>query len=583
MVRLRMRWGALALASAALLSIGCSEDVEPNPRLRVSVFGWGPAEAGAANTFVQGMPQYNGATTVRVAVTDPGRDRILGQESSALASRKLALPDTGFGAGLRLELEVLDENSQVLASGSTPRFTVAGDTNSRAMRMLITPTNAFAPIGSLVVTSEGVREFQPSRLDYRAECARQNGCSGVWLGRVGHAVAPTSDGKVLIIGGAEEIPGSALGAIPNIKRLYADVQIFDPETGYFSDLSLDESTQQPRPDDQDLLSEPRAWGTVTALGNDRFLVVGGYTKLGEESYPLDTVELIDLKAAPGERVKLLTGDDGNLLKLTTARGFHTAVYRPESDQVVIMGGVGADASQILDSVELVDLRTNRIISNAQIKLGTPRTGHASLKLDDGSIWVIGGRSDQSALATSEILKFSDSAITSTPGPTLKEARFDFGATQVGESDTVLVVGGYTSLSGAVTGSYELGLRARPNFETFINASLGSPRGGLNLIRLPQSGDVVVFGGRDMQGTTVERAERLLFKGLGLGAPYEVISDDLGIMHVKRYGAAAAMMTNGRILIVGGLGVDTTQQATVSLDNAELYNARDPVAGGVMIP
>ena len=39
------------------------------------------------------------------------------------------------------------------------------------------------------------------------------------------------------------------------------------------------------------------------------------------------------------------------------------------------------------------------------------------------------------------------------------------------------------------------------------------------------------------------------------------------------------MTNGRILIVGGLGVDTTQQVTVSLDNAELYNPRDPVGAG----
>jgi hypothetical protein len=82
---------------------------------------------------------------------------------------------------------------------------------------------------------------------------------------------------------------------------------------------------------------------------------------------------------------------------------------------------------------------------------------------------------------------------------------------------------------------------------------------------------------------VGNAERLQFLGLDGSLPYEVLSEGLGIMHVKRYGAQAALMTNGRILIVGGLGVDTTQQATVSLDNAELYNARDPVAGGLFIP
>lgn len=579
MVRQRGVWLCVSALMALVLCVsGCEEDVEPNPRLRVSVFGWGPPDVGMPNGFVQGMPVYEGATAVRVAVTDPARNRVVGSEIAPLAGRKLALPDMDFGVGLRLELEVLNDNSEVLASGATPQFTIGGDSSSRAMRMLVTPVNAFAPVGSLVVNSAGVREFQASRLDYRAECIRNNGCQGAWLGRVGHAVAPTSDGKVLIVGGAEEIPGSALGAIPNIRRLHSDVQIFDPETGYFTDLSFDDATQQPRPEMQDRLQDPRGWATLTPLGGDRFLLVGGYTKVGEESLPVDLVELIDLKAPAGERVRFLMASSGEFVKLQTARGFHQAVYRPESNQVVVMGGVGANAAQSLDSIEIIDLGTNKVIARPDVKMSVARTGHAALRLDDGRVWVIGGRDGATVHATSELLTFDSVAITSRPGPQLKEGRFDFGATPVGVSDRVLVVGGYTSLEGAVTGSYELGIAGRPEFASFVvnSAKLGTPRGGLNLVRLPQSGDVVVFGGRDASGQTVASAERLQFLGLDMSPPYEVISNNLGLMHVKRYGAQAALMTNGRILIVGGLGLDTTQQVTVSLDNAELYNPRDPV-------
>ena len=48
MVR-RLGEQALMLAMSLMLAVGCSDEVEPNPRLRVSIFGWGPTEVGAAS------------------------------------------------------------------------------------------------------------------------------------------------------------------------------------------------------------------------------------------------------------------------------------------------------------------------------------------------------------------------------------------------------------------------------------------------------------------------------------------------------------------------------------------------------
>jgi hypothetical protein len=578
-----VRSARLLLAAALLLGFasGCEKEIEPNPRLRISIFGWGPEDPFNPDQlgFFQGMPAYNGATTVRVSVTDPVRNVILGQQVAPLMGRRVTLPDVSFGAGLRVELEVLDSLNQVLASGSTPRLGLEQGGAFRPLRMWITPANAFAPVGSLVSNAQGQRSLEQSRFDYRGFVPAEG--RPFWLGRVGHAVAPTSDGKVLIIGGADIIPGAALDAVPNLRQSYNDVQIFDPETGYFTDIGYDERLGIVRPPGQDRLQEGRAWATITPVGDDKFLVVGGYSRDESGSFPNDNIELIDLRAPEGDRVKLLQNESGtSLVKLRTPRGFHTAVYRAQANQVIVIGGVGASSTDVLSSVEIIDLNTNRIIAGDAVRMGTARTGHASLLLETGKIWVIGGRNADGALASTELISLSELAVTSEAGPSMRQARFDFGVAPVGQANSVVVVGGFTNTEGAVTGSYELGLLTREMFETFRNSDLAVARGGLSLVRLPHSADLVVLGGRDASGEAVDRAERMSFGGLGLGAPYEIISDGVGIMYVKRYGAQPTLMTNGRILITGGLGLVDGQQ--LALDNAELYNPRDPVAGGVFI-
>ena len=147
-------------------------------------------------------------------------------------NRSGGLPEVPFDSGLRLEVAVTDIAGVVLASGSTPEFDFDNTENRLDFRVQVTESDGFAPVGSIVVDREtGGRKFATSQFDYR-------GTDRSWLGRAGHATAVTDDGKILIAGGGQLVPGGAPGATGNFDSVYNDVQIFDPETGYFTDLDL---------------------------------------------------------------------------------------------------------------------------------------------------------------------------------------------------------------------------------------------------------------------------------------------------------------------------------------------------------
>lgn len=577
-------WMSGALALSLALMAACSDDPEVAKNLNVRLYGWGPDEQGG-ESFVEGLPAYQGASFVRVSVTKPGEQKILKRQSGPIADRSLRLPEIPFDEGLRLEMEVLNDSGEPVASGATPLFDFDGNATSRALRVMMMPINAFAPAGSIELDSQtNERKFVQSRFDYRVESyLDQTGVrDAVYLGRVGHVAVPTSDGKVLLVGGADVIPGSAPGTIPKFRQVHQDVQVFDPETGYFSDLSFDEDANAPFSDNRDRLEEGRAFHTVTPIGQDKFLVIGGYTEISGISRPVRTIELIDLKAQPGSRVKPLLDLQGVNVELNKPRGFHTAVYRPQGSQVVIIGGIGSSSDDILDSVEIVNLETLTVLGQT-FKLDAPRTEHTSVLLGDSSIWILGGRNKDGVLSSTEIMEFSDLSVNVSPGAKMNEPRFGFGTVTIRDisGTQVVVIGGFTSLEGAVTENYEIGIKGRESFTSGRAWKLAKGRGAFSVVELPQSRDILVIGGQDKDRETISNVERLAYKGLGEGVPYEVTSESLGAFKAARFGASVSMMTSGQILVAGGVGV--SQGNVVALDNAELYNPYDPVAGGLFIP
>lgn len=565
----------MVLCALLMFLAACTDDPAPTNTMKISVFGWGPDATGMVS-FQQGLPLYEGAAYVRFSLTKPNEQVILQRDIAPLSAGNIALPEIPYGEGLRLEVEVLDLAEAVLATGATPLFDYSPDDKSRALRIMIMPVNRFAPSGSIEINANNERVFVQSRYDYRAVVQESE---RPWLGRVGHVALPTSDGKVLIVGGADVIPGAAPGTIPKFRTVHRDVQLFDPETGYFTDLSYEELGGQPLPPGKDRLEEARAFHTVTPIGEDKFVVIGGYTERGGQSRPVRTIEMIDLNKPAGQRVSVLNDLAGSPLELSSPRGFHTAVYRAASQQIVLVGGLGQDSNTILSSVDAVNLQALTVQAGLA-ELSTARTEHTMLLLDDGSIWVLGGRNTEGVLASTELLEFGELSVNVAPGPTMNEPRFAFGTAVIRDlgGTRVIVVGGFTSLEGDVTGSYEIGVKGREVFDSSANWVLAKPRGGHNVVLLPNSGDLLILGGQDKARETIGTTERLLYKGLTSSPPYQVVSEGLGAFQSVRVGASVSQMTNGQLLITGGVGkIDDT---LIALDNAELYNPDDPVAGGV---
>ncbi len=557
----------LVLATASL--VACGPEPTAQPKLSIEIHGWGPTGAGS-DGFVMGLPDFSQASSLRLKVTQPRDQRILSTETFTVGAHKGSLPDVTFGENLRVDLEVLDANLAVVASGATPIFSFEQGDTRRAFRVLVTPTNRFAPVGSLVADREtGANKLVQSRFDYSAITA--SGASRIWLGRIGQAVAMTDDGQVLIVGGAEPAAFHQPGTTPSLRQTFSDIQIFDPATGYFTDLSFDDQARAVQSTGTDKLRVARAFHTITPLGADRFLVVGGLTLREGGIRALNSMEIIDLKAPAGTRIQELRGDAGPAL-LTTHRAFHSATLRSSDRKLIVAGGVGHNgATDVIDSFEVIDIARGTITASAP-KLNAARTDHSAVLSADGTnIWLIGGRDASGALASTETLRPEGEATVSTVGVRLNRARF--GASTVRLSATggndVLVIGGFSDTAGAALSSFEIGGFARDAFFQQADWTLKAARGAFTAIELPNSTDVMVIGG--VAATSpVASAERLRYKGLADATPF--VAETQGSFVENRHGASAVMLQNGHILVLAGVdGGDATAH-----DNAELFNALDPV-------
>ncbi len=560
-------------------------------KLRIEVFGWGPGEDPGATTneFVNGMPLYTDARTVRVIGSIPSENKIVAQEVGAIEGRSVKLPELPYGDELRLDLEVRDARDEVIATGATSTFAIDDSATPRGLRMMVAPVDTFVPSGSVVKNSDGERLFVISTLDYRAERLRLQD-AGVttppWLGRTGHATALTSDGKVLVVGGTPNVLPNTVDGNITMSAAYADVQIYDPETGYFTDLNLNEDESAPQPMNRDRLSEPRAFHTVTPLGDDRFIVVGGYTVRtlpdSKQTRPVRDIELIDLNAEHGKRVTVITDAAGVNLQLGLPRAFHKSVYLEEEGKLLLIGGRGqepgttANEDRVISSIEIVDIFAQKVVAQ-RFETGVARTDHAVQLLGDGSVLVAGGRNEDGVLGDTQIIKLGSTGVEVTPGPELGQARYGMGLEVVpgGTGRNVLVVGGFTEGDG-VTDSIEVGIIApQGSFSPLSGQKLAGARGGLVTMTLPQSGDVLVFGGRDAAGETVVTAERLRFNGVLANPIYERLDRDSGSFIIPRYDASYTFMSNGKILVFGGID-QSVPNMVVAIDKAELYNPYDPV-------
>lgn len=580
--------GALCGVMSTAACSGTDTPVTPQ-KLRIDVFGWGPGDDTTTNEFVDGMPLYEGARTVRVIGSIPSQNKIVAQEIGTIEGKSVKLPELPYADELRLDLEVRDASDNVLATGATSTFSIDDGASPRGLRMMVAPIDQFVPSGSVVQNSEGERLFVISTLDYRSERLRlrdAGSSSAPWLGRAGHATAMTSDGKVLVVGGTPNVPPDGIGGNISMSAAYADVQLYDPETGYFTDLNLNEDESAPQPEGRDRLNEPRAFHTLTSLGDDKFIVAGGYTVRtlpdSKQTRPVRDLELIDLKAEYGKRVTVITDSAGVNLQLGLPRAFHKSIYLEEDGKLLLIGGRGQEPGTtttddaVVSSIEIVDIFAQKVVPQ-RFEAEIARTDHAVALLGDGSILVAGGRNEEGALTSTQIITLGATGLDIKAGPELNQARYGFGLEVVvgGTGRNVLVMGGYTA-EDAVTGSVELGIVSTSgSFSPLAGQTLSAARGGLTTMTLPQSGDIMIFGGRDAAGATVATAERLRFNGVLSTPIYERLDQSFGSFVIPRYSATYTFMSNGKILVFGGIDQSVPGEV-VAIDKAEFYNPYDPV-------
>lgn len=570
------RAAVVALALPLCLPLAaCGEDVPVKPLLKVEVFGWGPTGNGASG-FVQGLPPYADARTVRVRVTQPLDGRVLSNETFDFASREARLPEVPFGENLRLEMECLNNQGAIVATGATPIFSLDRSVARRGYRLMVAPVNTFAPAGSIVADSQtGQPKVVQSRMDGRGFAA--GGQSGPWLGRIGHADVALSDGRVIIVGGADLLTVPAPAQLPSIRTAHRDIQIFDPATGYFTELAVDEPSIALGVRGVDRLSVGRAFHTVTPLGQDRFLVAGGFTLENGQLRAVSKVEILDMRAAAGTRVQTLV-NNGVEVALQTPRAMHTTTYRPLDGAIIVAGGVGNAAdnnlfpTDVLNSFEVISVPARSHLGSGALQQA--RTQHAAVLMADGrTVWLLGGRSATGVLNATEVVELQGDITASRATLPLNQPRFGLSAVRLAATSgqDVMVLGGFTTLNGEVSGSYEIGGLSRDRFFTQASWQLAVARGNARAVELPYSGDIVVIGGLKADRSVAREAERLTYRGLSEATPF-VYRTGMGEMQEGRYGAGATLMSNGMVLVSGGMLIG----AASALDHAEVYNALEPV-------
>jgi hypothetical protein len=291
------------------------------------------------------------------------------------------------------------------------------------------------------------------------------------------------------------------------------------------------------------LSRPRAYARAVALETGEILIMGGLEP-GSDDVTLATSELFDPSSG---RVTLLAQPILGRL--------NQAVTVAWGERIVVTGGTEWVEEQ-WRSVARVDVylpwsRTWLRGTNMR----QPRSDHAAAALLDGRVLVTGGNYDARLLRSSEI--YDPRTNEWEAAAVLPRPRTQFSAATLPDG-RVLVAGGFDD-EGRMT-------RATFLYEPWADRWVEGPemlevRLNHSMVALP-GGDVLFFGGERAGAGTAERyvwRERRFAHAGVLGEP--------------RLVAQGAVLTDGRVIAVGGLPDDRYRTKFLPTGDAEVW---DPV-------
>jgi hypothetical protein len=244
------------------------------------------------------------------------------------------------------------------------------------------------------------------------------------------------------------------------------------------------------------MSVPRTQHTATLLGDGRVMVAGGRSQ--DATVALSTTELFDPKSGawkPGP-------------PMNAARAGHTATALLDGRVLVIGGSApaaaedGSNRFEALASAELYDPKKN-VWTRAQ-DLATPRNGHTSTRLLDGSVLVIGGaRPTHQHLSSVE--RFDPVTGAFSERRPMAQGRWLHEAAVLGDG-SVLVLGGRSNQldAGAPIPKPGVAISSVERFDTATGVwhrvpELTEPRQRTAVVSFGRR--VAVFGGQTGTGST----------------------------------------------------------------------------------
>ncbi len=314
------------------------------------------------------------------------------------------------------------------------------------------------------------------------------------------------------------------------------------------------------------LAQARSHHSATSLSDGSVLITGGT----RGATALESAELWNAA----------TGRWALAKNMRTARWNHAGV-RIADDRILLMGGTNGG---VLESVEAYAGNSREFSNLAPMTEARSELAAEHLPSSD-EVLVMGGRGSSGLLSSVEV--YAPATNTWSAKKNLSLARAEHTATlipiSIPQENTeaiqqpfVLVVGG-ADASGAATSTVEL-YDAKINEWTSVTNDMAEARRGhtATLFRDPSETkfpeqSILVVGGRNESGAALSSAERYHCSWDEMAAPPMVTATctwkSAASLHHPRYGHTATLLSDGRVLIVGG------QDENGPLDSVEMYDAK----------
>lgn len=240
---------------------------------------------------------------------------------------------------------------------------------------------------------------------------------------------------------------------------------------------------------------------------------------------------------------------------------HRSVLLPSGNVLIAGGNSGGPLDVQLSAAEVYNHETRRWLGTGSMNVA--RSAFTMTLLMDGRVLVVGGSDAFSALTTAEVYDPATSVWTMTGS--MAVARENHTAVLLPDGD-VLVAGGGDHTCRTGCGPYASAERFHPASGSWTSTgSMADTRLGHRAAVL-RSGQALVAGGSTCCGLAAVRRSAELYD------PVTGTWRSTGIMATPRFSMTLTLLTDGRLLAVGG---STQSNNSGCLTSAELY---DPASG-----